>query len=598
MDQKYALIIGNSDYQDPVLTKLKAPDDDVSELRRVLNDPNIGGFDNVQVMLNQSEAQARRTISQFFINRKRDDLLLMYFSGHGVLDDNGRLHLAMRDTERDLLSATAVPADFVSQRMEECRSKRKILVLDCCHSGAFRPGVKGDMPAITADTFQGFGRVIMSASDKTQWAKEGEVVDPDINLSLFTNYLVEGLRTGEADRGGDGLISVDEWFDYARDKVVAQVEKQNPKIWMFDIEGELVIAKNPNPPKGELPPAVIFLINHSLPETRMQGIEQLKTILDGEIPANVTTAYETLQSMQGKDDSLMVRAKASEVLSDFQPAKGGPLPLESNIVEDKQADADRGDQAKPQIEELYLYAVSEFKAGRLDSAKQLLIQIQKIDPGHRDAPRLLSDITRVEKQKEKQERIARLYDQAVGWVHANQWHEALDIETEIRRIEPEFDDSKGIFSLAEKQKRIAHLYELAVGFANAKQWQPALDKMVEIRQLDPGFDDLRGIEVEAEKQKRVADLYEQAGGFAKAKLWSHALDKLAEIEQLDPGFDDPKGIKAAAKLENARGAVKQVNQPSAKTSRLARASLIVGLIVVVGACLFMCILAFLGQIQL
>jgi hypothetical protein len=131
--------------------------------------------------------------------------------------------------------------------MDDCRSRRKILILDCCHSGAWEVGAKGDTPAVTADTFQGYGRVVMTASDKTQYALEGDQVVKDLSLSLFTNYLVEGLKTGKADKGEDGQIDVDEWYDYAREQVINHTTKQKPKIWMFDTEGELVIARSPKP---------------------------------------------------------------------------------------------------------------------------------------------------------------------------------------------------------------------------------------------------------------------------------------------------------------------------------------------------------------
>ena len=47
-----------------------------------------------------------------------------------------------RDTERDLLEATAISADFVSERMSQSRSRRIVLMLDCCYSGAFTAGLR------------------------------------------------------------------------------------------------------------------------------------------------------------------------------------------------------------------------------------------------------------------------------------------------------------------------------------------------------------------------------------------------------------------------------------------------------------------------
>ncbi|MEK7328649.1 MAG: caspase family protein [Chloroflexota bacterium] len=53
MSGKFALIVGNSKYDDPTLTQLHAPDADVQVLADVLRDPAIGGF-NVQTLVNES----------------------------------------------------------------------------------------------------------------------------------------------------------------------------------------------------------------------------------------------------------------------------------------------------------------------------------------------------------------------------------------------------------------------------------------------------------------------------------------------------------------------------------------------------------------
>jgi uncharacterized caspase-like protein len=213
---KYALIIGNNKYDDPKLAQLKTPAADSQALAKVLDDETIGSFDEVTPLINQTETRVRRALSAFLTNKKPDDLVLLYFSGHGVLDDRGRLYLALKDTQLNLLKATSIPSSFIADEMDSCRSKRQILILDCCHSGAFERGTKGEQKAITENTFEGsgFGRIVLTASDSTQYALEGDQVIKQTELSLFTHFLLEGLKTGEADTNNDGHISLDEWYDY------------------------------------------------------------------------------------------------------------------------------------------------------------------------------------------------------------------------------------------------------------------------------------------------------------------------------------------------------------------------------------------------
>ena len=203
MAGKFALIIGNSRYDDGSLGRLKAPDIDVHELEGVLNAPEIGHFDEVVTLLNQDCASVRKAIARFYDQRQRDDLLLLYFSGHGVKDEQGHLYLALRDTETGLLAGSAIETAFITGRMDRSFSKRQVLVLDCCHSGAVAHGAKAaqGVSVGTAEAFEGtgLGRVVLTATDSTQYAWEGDQVIGDAQNSLFTHFLVEGLKTGAAD---------------------------------------------------------------------------------------------------------------------------------------------------------------------------------------------------------------------------------------------------------------------------------------------------------------------------------------------------------------------------------------------------------------
>jgi len=157
MARKYALVVGNSRYDDPSLERLKTPDVDVPALESVLKAPDIGQFDEVITLHNEGVAAVRKAIAVFYDQRKSDDLLFFYFSGHGVKDEQGHLYLALRDTELSVLAGTAVETAFVSGRMDRSYSKRQVVVLDCCHSGAFAHGTKGAQGGSvgTAEAFEG-----------------------------------------------------------------------------------------------------------------------------------------------------------------------------------------------------------------------------------------------------------------------------------------------------------------------------------------------------------------------------------------------------------------------------------------------------------
>ena len=251
MPRKLALVIGNSDYQDPALAQLKAPDADVRALTELLRDPEIGQFEHVTALVNEPEAHTRRAIAGFFVRARPDDQLLLYFSGHGLLDDKGRLYLAAKDTQRDLPQATAISAAFVTDAMDSSRSRQQLLILDCCHSGAFARGARAadEAKAVTQATFEGVGagRAVLTATDATQYAWEGESVIGEAENSVFTHFMIEGLRTGAADTDSDGRITLEELYTYLYSEVVRQTPKQTPRKWSYNQQGEFVIARNPHP---------------------------------------------------------------------------------------------------------------------------------------------------------------------------------------------------------------------------------------------------------------------------------------------------------------------------------------------------------------
>jgi uncharacterized caspase-like protein len=247
-----ALVIGTARYSDRELSPLEAAARDAAEMAAVLADPGIGGFE-VTSVVDGTERQIRITAEQFLQARGRDDLILVYLSGHGVLGDGDRLYFAATDTDTRHLNSTAVASDWLWDRLTECRaSRRQVVILDCCNSGAFlRSGSKAaSNRALDMKQYipQGRGRAVITASRARQRSWVTNPVSGMPMSSVFTSALIEGIRTGAADADGDGWVSVSEAFDYAFHKVVGDASGQTPQFSMFGAEGELRIARIPAAP--------------------------------------------------------------------------------------------------------------------------------------------------------------------------------------------------------------------------------------------------------------------------------------------------------------------------------------------------------------
>ena len=264
----------------------------------------------------------RRAIARFFAGKQRDDLLLLYFSGHGVLDDRGQLYLAVKDTERTLPKGTAIEASFITDVMDSSHSRRQVLILDCCHSGAFARGAKGKAGASvhTASAFEGIGtgRVVLTATDATQYAWEGDQIIGQAENSVFTRYLIQGLQSGEADQDQDGRVTLDELYDYVYEHVVQETPKQTPGKWSYRQQGDIVIAKNPRPivKQAALPPEIQQSIDDSRPWVREGVIGELDRLLNGHNLALAQAAHAALKHL-AEDDSRKVSAAAAQSLQAY-----------------------------------------------------------------------------------------------------------------------------------------------------------------------------------------------------------------------------------------------------------------------------------------
>jgi Caspase domain len=308
---RVALVLANDQYSDPGLRALVAPAQDAAALAEVLADPSVGGFD-VQVLRNESAQTIRLAVEDFFADRAPEDLLVLHFSCHGLKNAAGELYLAVADTKPTRLASTAVAADFVNRQMADSRAQRIALFLDCCYGGAFPRGmvVRAAGEAQVRDAFAGQeqlgggrGRVVVTASSAMEYAFEGGrlATDSTPTPSVFTSAVVDGLTSGDADRDGDGWVGLTELVGYVTDRVHRLTPHQNPQMWTFGAQGELLIARSrvrrivPTP----LAPELLEALESPLPATRFGAVDYLRERLHA---ADLGQAYAAWQALQGMVD--------------------------------------------------------------------------------------------------------------------------------------------------------------------------------------------------------------------------------------------------------------------------------------------------------
>jgi WD40 repeat protein len=302
-----ALVIAISTYTDPGLSRLRAPTTDAADLAAVLADVQIGGF-SVTSVIDRRAHEIRLAVEDFLNGPSPRDLLLVYLSCHGLLDDRRRLYFAATDTRKDRLGSTGVESAWVMDQLEHCRARRQVLILDSCFSGAFAHGAKGepDLDLKHRVESEGRGRVVLTASAATEYSFEGHPTDAATPaVSVFTAALVKGLRTGAADRNRDGDITVDDAYRYVFDQVQAAGAAQTPQRWLYGGEGGILLARNPTAPTPAAPPQLPESLRAGLdsphPSIRIGAVTELAEWLTSTDTTRAAAARDHLQEVADTD---------------------------------------------------------------------------------------------------------------------------------------------------------------------------------------------------------------------------------------------------------------------------------------------------------
>ncbi|HEX9840526.1 MAG TPA: family 16 glycoside hydrolase [Anaerolineales bacterium] len=372
---------------------------------------------------------------------------------------------------------------------------------------------------------------MLTATDATQYAWEGDRVIGEAESSLFTHYVVQGLQSGEADINGDGQITIDELYDYVYTQVVHQTPRQTPGKWSFKEQGEIVIARAGRP-EGARP------------------IVETQPFVDVEL--------------QQKLERLYTKGLSAYWLDEWeQAAHNFQLILEINP--DYQNAAEKFAEVRRQLKlkNLYDQALADFEAQKYREAATAFEALVAEAPDYKDAASKLQ-------AARKQGQVADLYTQAKQLHQAGQWRAVIHIFGRIAELAPDYVDTEELLPTArhefEYQKRLAETkgrYQQALQAMNSGRWQEALSSFSQIQEEEPGFEDterlLARVEAEIAKQEaqrrvqeQVGILHEQAINLSRARQWSQALAKMREIESLDPEFADPDEIAARAEAEIAR----------------------------------------------
>jgi hypothetical protein len=241
---KIALLIGVSEYGTG-LNSLPGAVRTVELMRQVLQPFEMGGFDEVKQLWNPNPPVMREAIETLFSNRTDDDLVLLFFSGYIIRDDNDNFHLATVITRKspraEIIRVTTIPVSFVQGLMNNSPCQQQVVILDCGLSCMSEPniGVNDDVCAAIKTQLGKKGRTILTSFSSIQTFLEAKIS----SHSVYTRYFVEGVRTGAADLNSDGWISIQELHEYASKKTQIAAPAVKSDCYAVENKDDIVLSK-------------------------------------------------------------------------------------------------------------------------------------------------------------------------------------------------------------------------------------------------------------------------------------------------------------------------------------------------------------------
>jgi len=162
------------------------------------------------------------------------DVMLIFISSHGfIYQDKFRIQ---GDDYKDIYKETySVAFEEITSRLKEVQCK-KLIFLDACFSGGAKANVADINNAIAEMNKQGEGVTTFSSSSNDEYSYE----DVKWQNGAFTYSIKEALAKGKADNDGNGIVTINELYEYVSGnvpKIVSEVKNksQHPSMPVTDL---------------------------------------------------------------------------------------------------------------------------------------------------------------------------------------------------------------------------------------------------------------------------------------------------------------------------------------------------------------------------
>jgi len=232
----WAVIVGVSAYDH--MPTLRYTDDDAYRMYAFLKSPEGGALpdDQIRILIDEDATKEKitTTMKQIFGQAGSNDLVLLYFSGHG-------------------LKGSFLPIDFdgfhnkleheeINRILSESPAKYKLCIADACHSGSLLAMKSGNVRNVLEDYYKslaqaepGTALIMSSKSDETSLESSG------LRQGVFSHFLIRGLK-GEADADANKIVTVQELYDFIQENVRSYTGNRQSPIIKGDYDPNMTVS--------------------------------------------------------------------------------------------------------------------------------------------------------------------------------------------------------------------------------------------------------------------------------------------------------------------------------------------------------------------
>lgn len=211
-NNRWAVVVGVNYESTAIgeLPKLKFAEDDAKKFHERLVSNYGFSTQNASLLLgaNATREAIDRKLDDIYDQAEDDDCVIFYFSGHGynrqptAQDAKEQMQLEVLPSDVQFRGATPTGVKILKMKSviddlsNRCKARHKLLILDCCYSGAVFSGGRGaavfDASRVDESVFRLRGFQAMTASREEQKARDGKFGD---GHSPFTEALLRALET-------------------------------------------------------------------------------------------------------------------------------------------------------------------------------------------------------------------------------------------------------------------------------------------------------------------------------------------------------------------------------------------------------------------